>query len=366
MSLNLLELVKGQIQGAVADQIGRKLGLDDGAAKSGIAAALPTLLGGVIKQASTPSGANTLGRMLEGDQYDGGLLENLTESLTGDEGPSFLETLGKSTIANLFGGQSGSVVGALAKATGIGSDNSSSLLAMLAPLVMSILGKQKRSQGLDAQGLAGFLMDQKDLVQESLPAEISETLGVNQSRSERLSSPPPHHVRPVQREQSAAANLLKLAIPALAFLALGFLGYKMLNGPDAADVNEDRVTVMKPEVDDFNVDLNASELIPSEFTGRLTGVFDGYRKTFSEITDETSAREAVEKLGEYNDQVDGMSSMLGKLPESARSGIADQVTGFLEPIQSMIDKLYAIPGVKPILEPVVIGMMDKLKMLTEA
>jgi outer membrane protein OmpA-like peptidoglycan-associated protein len=75
------------------------------------------------------------------------------------------------------------VTSAVAGYSGIKASSASSLLALGAPLVMSLLGKTQASQGLNATGLASLLASQKSSLMSAIPAglsslpEISSLLG---------------------------------------------------------------------------------------------------------------------------------------------------------------------------------------------
>ena len=65
MSVNLLELLQGQIGKQVIGQVGNILGESEENTTSAVGAALPSLVGGLMKQASTTQGAEDLNRQLD-------------------------------------------------------------------------------------------------------------------------------------------------------------------------------------------------------------------------------------------------------------------------------------------------------------
>lgn len=176
MSVNLLNLLKDQMTGGVVDQISGLLGEDKSKSSSAINNALPTILGGLAKQASTESGANRLASMLDRD-HDGSMLDDLPGLLKGDmsKGPF---SKGAGLIDGIFGDKLGSIVSLVSRVSGVGSGSSRSLLGMLAPMVMGLLGKQKRSRGLDAAGIASMLLGQGRHLKSALPAGASGLLGL--------------------------------------------------------------------------------------------------------------------------------------------------------------------------------------------
>ena len=70
MAINLMDMVKTAISSGVADQIGSAVGLDKSKTGSAIEAAIPVLLGGLVKKASTSSGAAELGDLFKQQDKD--------------------------------------------------------------------------------------------------------------------------------------------------------------------------------------------------------------------------------------------------------------------------------------------------------
>jgi hypothetical protein len=64
----------------------------------------------------------------------------------------------------------------LSKFTGVGEHGLSGLLGMIAPLILGVLGKQQRSLGLDASGLAGMLSGQKQNILGAMPPGLGDML----------------------------------------------------------------------------------------------------------------------------------------------------------------------------------------------
>ena len=62
--------------------------------------------------------------------------------------------MGGAILGHVFGGQQGNVAAALGKSTSLRSGQILQLLAMLAPIVMGVLGKQHKERG----GLLGSLL----------------------------------------------------------------------------------------------------------------------------------------------------------------------------------------------------------------
>lgn len=157
---NLMDLLQGQLSEGLINQLSQQLGGADKqqtqVAAEGI---LSTLMSAMSKNAASPEGANALASALDND-HDGGVLDNLTDLLGGGGANQnqFSRALnGAGILKHVLGGKQSGVIDMVSKMSGLGGDKTGSLMTMLAPMVMGMLGKQKRSQGLDAGGLAQFL-----------------------------------------------------------------------------------------------------------------------------------------------------------------------------------------------------------------
>ncbi|MGB7325814.1 MAG: DUF937 domain-containing protein [Rubripirellula sp.] len=181
MPIDVLDDLYRLFDGELVGRLGTQVDLGGDQAKFGIDAIFPAILGGLMKKASTPQGADSLGKMLSQDDFNGRLLEKLPGMFDADTAPgdiSMLSSLGWPVLESLFGDSIASVAGVLSKHTGIGPDKSTSLMAILAPLVLSYLGSKKRTNDLDSDGVARLLVAQKDTVASNLPPGMAETLGL--------------------------------------------------------------------------------------------------------------------------------------------------------------------------------------------
>lgn len=154
-----LQDLLGQQQGAEAvSQISQQVGADPSAVTSVIQTALPSILGGLANNASSPQGAESLNNALEQD-HDGGLLDNIGSlggMIFGGDSASRQADAG-GILGHVLGGSQGPVVQQASQQSGLQSGQVAQILMMLAPIVMAYLGRQKREQGVGADGLGGLL-----------------------------------------------------------------------------------------------------------------------------------------------------------------------------------------------------------------
>ena len=157
-----LQDLLGQEQGTEAvDQISQNVGAEPSLVNTAIQAALPMLLNGLANNAATPSGAESLNNALDRD-HDGSLLGNLG-SLGGmifgsqEAGPPPRQADAGGILGHILGNNQGQVAQEVSNKSGLSLAQVAPILMMLAPIVMSYLGKQKQDQGVGADGLGGLL-----------------------------------------------------------------------------------------------------------------------------------------------------------------------------------------------------------------
>jgi hypothetical protein len=160
MSINLMDLVKSQLSGGVMDVLTSQLG--SGVSKQQTSGAadniMEVLLGGIARNAQSPDGANALNNALEKD-HDGGILDNLQDLLGGNNvQPQYERAMnGAGILKHILGDKQSSVIDAISKSNGLNSNQTGSLMMKLAPLLLGVLGQQKKQNGLDTSGISDLL-----------------------------------------------------------------------------------------------------------------------------------------------------------------------------------------------------------------
>ena len=159
MNQSLTDQLFSQLQGAPLQQVSQQLGIDQSQASNAIGAALPLLMGALGRNAAQPQGAEALFGALQRDHSGGGMdIGGLLGAVLGGGGAS-PQTNGAGILGHIFGGNTERAELGLGQATGLGGAQSSQLLKILAPIVLSFLA-QRMMQGGQAS-----------------PAALSQTLG---------------------------------------------------------------------------------------------------------------------------------------------------------------------------------------------
>ena len=145
-----LEALLGLLQGQDIENLASQVGGNEGEVKNGVMAALPAMLAALGKNAGTEKGAEELNNALE-KKHDGSILDNLSGYLSN---PDLKD--GAGILNHLFGNQTSNVANAVSQSSGLDSNGSMKMLQMLAPVLMGILGQQKKQNNLDAKGLGNL------------------------------------------------------------------------------------------------------------------------------------------------------------------------------------------------------------------
>lgn len=148
--MDLSDTILQSAKDSVAEGVAQKINISKDEAGGAVAAALPVLVQGLAKNALNKDGAQGILSALDRD-HDGSILDDIPGMLGNDGGD------GEKITDHILGDKKIDAAKALADKAGIDTDKAGSLLAMLAPIVMGYLGKQKKDGGLDAGSLAGTL-----------------------------------------------------------------------------------------------------------------------------------------------------------------------------------------------------------------
>ena len=237
MATNLLDLAKGYLTSEVMHKLGVDLGESPQQLDKAIEAGIPSILAGLLNSVSSPSASGLVDMLKQGAPELGpaggldGVLGNLGGLLSGGSSATLIK-YGQTLLSFLFGGKLSSVLDVIAKTSGIKTGSASSLLAVLAPMIMSLIKKETASKGLSLASLTSLLLSQKDLIAKFAPAGLASAMGLRNlndlgSGIDSLKSATTGAAREFGRTASAAASeggsWLRWAAP-LALLAVALLG----------------------------------------------------------------------------------------------------------------------------------------------
>src|SRR5262245_52865937 len=172
MTDNIVSAISRFLTPDLIGKIASVSGLDRGTTQSAVGATVPAILSSLADLAAKPGGARQLADTIA--EQPSGMLSNLaqtlgTASLSAEKGSGLLSSL-------LGGGVLNTLVSTLSRFVGVGEGSTRTLLGLLAPIVLGVLGREQRAAGLETGGLARMLMGQKDQINAAMPVGLSDLL----------------------------------------------------------------------------------------------------------------------------------------------------------------------------------------------
>ncbi len=149
--MDLLEMLAGGLMNPnTLNKIGSKVQAKPDQVMQMAQLALPTLLTAMSRNTSTQEGAESLSRALDRhadskvDDFD-----SFFDSVDTDDGAKIL--------SHIFSGKQQKVEVGIARSTGLDASQVAGLLSQFAPLLLGLLGQQKKSSNIGTEGIPGLL-----------------------------------------------------------------------------------------------------------------------------------------------------------------------------------------------------------------
>ncbi len=160
----LLDLLSQSIGPEQVQSMARQIGATPDQTEQAIGLALPTLLGALAQHTDDEQNAQQLHQALHANQGSRGMLDNLSGMLGGGSDGGAGGALG-GLLSSILGGRQSRVEQGIGKASGLSATQIASLLAMLAPLVLSVLGRRQQEQQGSPKDLTDMLRKERTQMQ---------------------------------------------------------------------------------------------------------------------------------------------------------------------------------------------------------
>ncbi|MDX9888327.1 MAG: DUF937 domain-containing protein [Anaerovoracaceae bacterium] len=149
--MDIFRIISDQIlKDSVISKIGKSVGVEPNKVEQIVRLGMPTILQALGRNASTSNGKLELSAALDQHQDDKiGNIEGFLDNVDTKDG---LKILG-----HAFQDKNGLVQNNLAKKVGLEGIQVSGILALLAPLLMGILGQEKKKQNVDAANIPALI-----------------------------------------------------------------------------------------------------------------------------------------------------------------------------------------------------------------
>ncbi|KQK26366.1 hypothetical protein AR438_06235 [Chryseobacterium aquaticum] len=147
--MSLIDLLTGNTGNQVAEQAENKFGISKNQIIALLAVATPLVISYLRNKSQDAKEAEALNNALDKD-HDGSILDD-TSNLESRQNE------GGSILSHIFGNEKNTVENQLSQNTGISMDKIGPILAMLAPVIMGYIGKEKQQNNVGAGGLGDLL-----------------------------------------------------------------------------------------------------------------------------------------------------------------------------------------------------------------
>src|SRR5262245_13888592 len=179
MAVNLINKLRNELTDEAIGRIGSFAGESPANTESAIGYAVPATLGMLAQRAQTTQGAADLLGLMQRGGFDGTSDRMDSPLTTGRVTPEHLQS-GTSLLSSLFGNRQTSLTDFLASRTGIRPQSATSLLALIAPFVLHMVGREATaSGGFNASSIARLLGDQLRFIRSAAPAGLASVLGLS-------------------------------------------------------------------------------------------------------------------------------------------------------------------------------------------
>ena len=156
----ILELLNSDLGKNIISGVAGSTGEDSSKTSNVLSMALPVLMKAMQRNSSSKEGAESLMNALT-QKHDGSVLDNLGKLLKDEENSNVMQD-GSKILSHILGNKQGGIEQVISQKTGVTNDSVTNILKTSAPLLMGLLGKQTKENGIsnsnDLNGLLGNLL----------------------------------------------------------------------------------------------------------------------------------------------------------------------------------------------------------------
>lgn len=171
----LLNQVSNEFGGDALNRIASTIGESPGKIKTALSDMLPALLGGLASKAQTREGAHELLDVIHRDHLDTAQYEHVADAIQAPNALGNLMSTGGPLLDTVLPGKSGAVSNWVASHAGIAPAASKSLMSMVLPLVLGLIGR--RLGGGGESSLMTLLGKPQTFLQDA-PGGLAGVLGL--------------------------------------------------------------------------------------------------------------------------------------------------------------------------------------------
>ena len=149
---SILDLLKTQTGSQLINKAKEETNYGDTDIKALLGAALPLLVSAMEKNTKSSAGAKSLNEALADPRHNGDLLQNLSSAKS-----NVLENEGGKILNHILGKNQGDISNVLANTLDLDSNSVAKILKIAAPVLLSILGNQKRKDNVNESSITDLI-----------------------------------------------------------------------------------------------------------------------------------------------------------------------------------------------------------------
>jgi hypothetical protein len=361
MNDSIVSAVSKFLTPELVSRMASMVGISDTAlARQAVGAAAPAILSGMASLASKPEGAQRLANAIA--EQSPRVLDGFAHAISGSGG---FANIGQNVLTSLFGGRSfSSLASAVGKFTGIGDGPVNSLLGMLTPAILGVLG---REAGAGATGLTQLLSSQKDQIAAAMPTGLTDALRTSgflgqaspvASLTDRATDTyratreqADTMARPMSGPASRSMHWGYWALPlvALAGLLWYLLGSEGTNPPGSV-----APTAIAPPT------ATQGAPVGGDLGRQITTALDSLNTALQGVKDRTLTADAASKLQQTNSEIERLSGLASRLPVEARDRLAETLKSASARLKSTLDTVSALPGAPADVKATIASLQTKV------
>jgi hypothetical protein len=372
MATDLIASIQRFLTPELIGRMADGLGYDRTTIGKAVAAGVPGILATLAGVANNPDGAQKIANVVRQSSVS---LDEIKDSLGSRTEQKSLADHGASVLSTLLGsGTMKTLSSAISEYAGLGDGAGKSLLGLLVPLVLGVIGGKQRAVGLDANGIANLLAGQKDAIGAALPTGFARQLsgtGILDSIGSAWKGGTAAASDTAARAREGVRTVYSDTVPpltepsgtgfgswAVAALAAAFVigMFWLFSGPGTEQVaQQDRpVTTPAPTTEGRAVATPPQD--SRQITLQVTTTVDSLRSALQTMADVKATGTALPRLRDAAANLDQLSALAAQVPTAVKQQIAGQVAAALPQINQLCDRVLADPATaeaaRPMIEPI--------------
>ncbi len=313
--MDILGLIKDKLTDSVIEKVSGFLGEHPEKIGPALNSAVPIVMGGIIRSASTEEGAGKVMDVLKDGGHTGEILDDLPTLLGNFDKTQLLITIGSNIFNHFSGNKGNSIVEKLSTLNGIRKTSASSLVGLAAPLVLGAIGKVVDKEGLGVSGLSKLLGEQRETVFGALPPAIANQLNFKSATPAVVSET---NAQPKEEKKANQTSNFGSWVPwvLIALLFLGVLGYFWkFRKQKSTDTIKNEVTVLPKQ--------DSTYVSDSAFVASPVDTINTFESTEIAKTGESKSTEKDKKKEEKVEKTPTIEKKVEEIKETPKTNIFD-------------------------------------------